>query len=245
MIRLSVFGTLRVDDDRGGDLSELAVQPRILALLVYLAVARPSGRHQRDRVVGMLWPELDQERARGALRRALHRLRAVIGEDTVISSGTDLLALQPNAVWCDATEFQHAIAGERLREAVDLYKGELLPGFYVPDAEAFMRWLDDERAYCRDQALAAAWGLVVHYESDQQFTSATQLARVVARLAPTDERILRRVLLLLDRHGDRAGVADLYKRFVDRLWDEYEMRPSPETIRLFETIQRAEQPSRG
>jgi DNA-binding SARP family transcriptional activator len=75
------------------------------------------------------------------------------------------------------------------------------------------------------------------YESEEKFTNATQLARVVARLAPSDERMLRKVISLLARHGDRAGAVETYNSFAQRLWRDYETRPSPETVRLIESIQ--------
>ncbi|MGH7617706.1 MAG: hypothetical protein ACREPM_10790, partial [Gemmatimonadaceae bacterium] len=83
MIRLQVLGTLRVEGTDPGVADELLAQPKALALLLYLALARPAGLQQRDRLVGLFWPELDQDRARTALRGTLHRLRHLIGEYTI------------------------------------------------------------------------------------------------------------------------------------------------------------------
>ena len=125
----------------------------------------------------------------------------------------------------------------RLREALDLYEGPLLPGFFVPDSGDFESWLEGERARFQSRAVSAAWSLVERYDGNEEFTNATQLARVVARLAPSDERMLRKVLSLLARHGDRAGALEIYSQFVLRLWRDYETRPSQETVRLVESIQ--------
>lgn len=236
MLRLRVLGTLQVDCDGPDPADELLAQPKATALLAYLAVARPRGFHQRDRLVGLFWPELDQERARAALRKLLSRLRQVAGERVVATRGAEAVALAPDECWCDAVAFDEAVAQGRLGDALELYHGELLPGFYVPEADAFERWLEDERARLADAAVVVAWSLVERHVAQAQLTNASRLARQVARLAPTDERVLRRVLTMLSRLGDRAGAMQLYARFADRLWRELAVRPSPETQQLVAAI---------
>ena len=237
MIELRVFGALGLKGEPQAPLDELVVQPKTVALLVYLATARPRGWHQRDRLVGLFWPELDQDRARGSLRKTLHRLRQAVGEEVVASGGTESLSIGPGTLWSDAVAFDEAIEHGRLRDALDLYTGEVLPGFFVPETDAFERWLDEERAHYRERAVHAAWRLVERYAGNQEYTNASQLARVVARLASTDERMLRRVLTMLARLGDRAGAIAIFTTFAERLWKDYETRPSPETLKLVDAIQ--------
>ncbi|HKP50089.1 MAG TPA: hypothetical protein VJU17_08760, partial [Gemmatimonadales bacterium] len=54
----------------------LLVQPKRLALLLYLAVALPRGFRRRDEILALFWPESDAGRARNSLRQALHELRS-------------------------------------------------------------------------------------------------------------------------------------------------------------------------
>lgn len=239
LIRLFVFGTLRVESQNAGA-HDLLAQPKALALLVYLALARPRGFHQRDRLVGLFWPEIGQEQARASLRKLLHRLRQSSGEDLLESRGTEAIAVQRSSFRCDALDFEDALAEDRLREALDLFQGDLLPAFFIPGNGEFEHWLEEERSYYRGRAVTAAWELVRRYVDDCQFTNASQLARVVARLSPTDERMLRRVMTMLAKLGDRAGAIDIYARFTEQLWRELEVKPSPETVRLMELIHRGE-----
>jgi DNA-binding SARP family transcriptional activator len=235
MLRLKVFGTLQLGDERG-PLVDVVVQPKAVALLVFLALARPRGPQQRDRLVGLFWPESDQERARAALRKTLHRLRQELGEEVIVGHGNEAIALT-SGLWCDAVAFDEALDAGLLLQALDYYEGELLPGFFVPDSGEFEAWLETERARYRANAVSAAWTLVEMFENDNKLTNATHLARVVARLAPSDERMLRKVISFLARHGDYAGAIETYKQFAQRLWRDYETRPSPETLRLIESIQ--------
>jgi DNA-binding SARP family transcriptional activator len=235
-MRLLMLGSFQVEGGAAVDPGELLAQPKALALLTYVLLARPRGFHQRDRLVGLFWPEFDQEHARGALRKLLHRLRQTIGDDMIEGRGNELVGVAPSSVWCDAIAFEQAIAEDRLREALDLYQGDLLPGFFLPGAADFERWLEAERAYYKDRAVNAAWELVERYVADSQLTNAGQLARIVARLSPTDERMLRRVMSMLARLGDRAGAVDVYVRFAEQLWKELDIRPSRETTQLAESI---------
>jgi serine/threonine-protein kinase len=236
LIRLQVLGTLRVEGTDPGVADELLGQPKALALLLYLALARPAGLQQRDRLVGLFWPELDQDRARTALRGSLHRLRQLLGDDTIENRGSESIALAPERVTCDALAFLDAVANDRLRAAVNLYQGELLPSFFLPGSDEFERWLEMERAYYAERFVHCAWQLVEQYEQDSEATNATHLARVVARIASTDERMLRRVITKLYELHDRAGAIEVYSRFAARLRKDYDIEPSAETARLVERI---------
>jgi serine/threonine-protein kinase len=234
-----VFGSLAIDNPPTSDAKDLVAQRKAVALVIYLAVAKPLGFHQRDRIVGLLWPELGQDDARAALRKTLHRVRQTLGDEAIVSQGSEALALAPDAISCDAIDFDRAVADGNLRDALDLY-GELLPGFYLPGSAAFEHWLEQERTGYAERAVDVAWKLVKQFAADDQLTNAGQLARRVARLAPTDERRLRNVLMLLSQLNDRAGAVEVYTRFAARLWNEYQTKPSLETQQLMDKIQRNE-----
>ncbi len=231
-----MLGTLRVEGTDPAVADELLSQPKALALLLYLALARPAGLQQRDRLVGLFWPELDQDHARTALRGTLHRLRQLLGDDTFENRGSESVALAPARVTCDAVEFIDALTKDRLRAAVNLYQGELLPSYFLPGSDEFERWLESERAYYADRFIECAWALVEQYELDSEATNATHLARVVARIASTDERMVRRVMSKLHELHDRAGAIDVYTRFAAGLRKVYNVEPSGETVRLAESI---------
>ena len=61
-------------------------------------------------------------------------------------------------------------------------------------------------------------------------------ARRALRLAPHDEGQLRRLLTLLDRLGDRAGVLQAYDEFTRRLPAEFEAQPAAETQALVAAV---------
>ena len=78
--------------------------------------------------------------------------------------------------------------------------------------------------------------LAERHESNRELTLAARWARRVATLAPSDERALRRVLMLLDRAGDRAGAMYVFEEFAARLRADYQVEPSAETLALVRQI---------
>ncbi len=175
---------------------------------------------------------VDQTRARTAVRKAIHVLRRALGAEAIISRGDEDVALSRELVWCDASMFVEAADDGLLLKALQLYRGELMPGFHLADCWEFDRWLEEQRAATRERAAGAAWAMAQRFENDQQLSDAAGMARWSVRYSWTDERALRRALSMLDRIGDRAGALKLYDEFARRLKAELEAQPSPETIEL-------------
>jgi serine/threonine-protein kinase len=210
----------------------LLAQSKAVALLVYLALA-PAGRYQRrDRLVGLLWPELDQGHARAALRKAIHEVRSALGGEALVTRGDEELALAQGALWCDAVALEHSAEAGQLARAVELYRGDLMLGFHLAQCAEFDQWLQEQRGKAVEQVVAATWALARAFEADSRLTDAAKLARDAARLDWTNERVLRRSLLMLERLGDRAGALRLFDVFARRLQTEFGAEPSPETIAL-------------
>jgi serine/threonine-protein kinase len=229
---LFVLGGIELRGLPSPDADRLLAQSKAVAFLVYLVLA-PTGRHQRrDRLVGLLWPELDQAHARAALRKTVHLVRSTLGPDVLVARGDEELALSPGALWCDAAELRTSADGGQLARAIELYRGDLMPGFHMAECAEFDAWLEIERATALERVVAASWALAQHLEMDNKLTGAAQMARHAARLSPNDERALRRSLMMLERLGDRAGALQLFDTFARRLRAEFEAEPSPETLTL-------------
>jgi DNA-binding SARP family transcriptional activator len=233
---LLLLGGVELRGVSADDAGQLLAQSKTVAFLSCLALS-PPGRHQRrDRLVALLWPELDQAHARAALRKAVHAARQALGAEALLSRGDEDLVLAPGALWCDAAEFIALTDMGRTADALELYRGELLPGFHLSECGEFDRWLEEQRTGLRHRAAAAAWGLAKDLEIDSQYTEAGVWARRAAGYVWTDERKLRHALQMLDRVGDRAGALRLYEDFVYRLRTELDAQPSPETASLVATL---------
>lgn len=215
-----------------GKADRLLGHSKAVALLAYLILAQPGRRQRRDLLVGLLWPMLDQAHARAALRKAILAVRTALGSASIVSYGDEDLAMAPGGLWCDAAEFTTAIESGQPARALDLYRGDLMPGFHLPECGDYQSWLEATRAAAIERVVAAAWAMARDCEGSSRMTDAAGWARIAARHAWTDERVLRRALLMLERLGDRAGAMNLFDGFARRLRAELDAEPSAETAAL-------------
>jgi adenylate cyclase len=237
LIRLHLLGTVDLRRD-AVEVRSVLSQPKRLALLAYLASAAPRGFHSRDTLLALFWPESDGDRARNSLRQALHQLRRSLGDDVVVGRGDREVGLDPELFWCDAAEFDQALQEGRFEDALKLYRGDLLPGFFIDDAAEAERWLEEERARRRRDAVDAATKLAEREEARGEWRAAALWAERALSFAPTEEAALRRLLVLLDRAGERAAALSAYADFERRLQAEYGLTPSAETLRIVEQLRR-------
>jgi len=241
MVEFQLLGVLRLTTDTGRDARSLVAQPRRLALLAYLAAATPRGTHRRDTLLALFWPEFNQARARAALRQSLYVLRDVLGPAALVSEGNEEVGLGFSTVRCDVVEFDRLIESGHLREALDVYRGHLLEGFFISDAPEFERWLEVERARRRDRARRCASMLIDRADADGDVAAAASWARLAVQLAPDDEGLVRRLIVLLDAQGDRVGAAAVYEEFAQRVAQEYAVQPAAETKALMGEVRAREQ----
>ncbi|HEY0671710.1 MAG TPA: BTAD domain-containing putative transcriptional regulator [Longimicrobiales bacterium] len=213
-----------------------------MALLIFLAAARPRGFHSRDTLLGLFWPEADDAAARNALRQALHYLRRSLGDDALASRSDRDVGVDTTRIWCDAVAFDLAIEEKRFSDALELYRGDFLPGFFVEEAPEIERWLDEERTARRREAVNAAWHLAGREEQNGHLRAAILFARKAVGLTPFDEEAVRRLVGLLDRAGEPAAAIEAFEEFERRLTAEYGITPAAETVEQIDAIRTRKNP---
>jgi DNA-binding SARP family transcriptional activator/Tol biopolymer transport system component len=231
MIEFRTLGALDLRRKGGRELDSLLAQPKRIALLTYLCLAKPHGFQRRDTILGLFWPDSDQTRARASLRRALHVLRLSLGDSALQSRGDDEIAVNLDEVWCDVHAFETQLAQNHPLDALELYRGDLLPGFYIDEAPSFERWLSAERTRFRSMAASAAGLAAKSEEARRNFTAAVSWAREAANLSD-DEQAVRQLMEVLIRAGDQAGALRVYERFAARLVADLGAQPSIETATI-------------
>jgi DNA-binding SARP family transcriptional activator len=239
VIELRTLGTLDLHSAEGRELHTLLAQPKRVALLAYLCIAQPHGFHRRDTLLGLFWPNSDQEHARASLRKSLHVLRRALGEDAILSRGDEEVAVDFARVSCDVVSFKDLIDGNRFQDALQVYGGDLLTGFFVDDAPEFEHWLHSERTRLRAYAARAAYAAAENLEKDGDLLGAERLARRSLELADTDERALRKLIELQFKAGNHTAAIESYEAFARSLAADYQTQPSTETRALIEQLRSA------
>jgi serine/threonine-protein kinase len=184
-----------------------------------------------------LWPERDVERARQLLNQAVHSLRRALGAEAVLSAG-DELQLNAAVVSCDVAAFEEAVAGGHAQQAVALYSGPFLDGFFLDGAPEFERWVDRERDRLAASCAKALEGLAESAEQAGDSGAAVEWWKAREALDPYDSRVALRLMQALDRAGNRAGALQHALTHQQLLREDLEIEPAPDVLALVERLRR-------
>jgi predicted ATPase/DNA-binding SARP family transcriptional activator len=229
MLRICLLGHFEVM--LNGAAVEVDSRP-VQALLAILTL-KSEAPLPRDQLAGTLWPDSDESNARGNLRHALWRLRQAIGDDYLAVTKTHL-GLDPDADWtADVHDLERAgrtrpeTAG--LEQAVELYRGHLLPGFYE-------EWtaLERDRLEALFQRLIQT--LVEALTDEGRWPDVLTWAERWIALGHSPEPAFRALMQAHAALGDAAAMATAYQRCRDALMDDLGVEPSPETEALFDRL---------
>ena len=202
MLRLRTFGAAFVERD-GDVLRGAAAQRRVVALLAVLAVARDEGV-SRDRLVGLLWPESEPEKARQALAQAIYHTRRAVAEEQLFVATADL-RLNRDIITSDVAEFEQALEADDLDRAVSLYAGPFLEGFYVGGTSEFERWASEQRKRLADLCAVALERLASAAETGADYHLAVRWRKRRAALDPLNSRVAMDLMVAMAAAGDPAG----------------------------------------
>ena len=161
-LRIYLFGSPRVERD--GERQSLR-RRKSVALMSYLLVTGQP--HGRETLAAMLWPENEAAKAKANLRRDLHWLRQLLGEDVFLSNWLQVELNSAIETWVDVLAFARFLERAEqtdesakkfalLQEAAVLYEGDFLAGFNLRDSPQFDEWQFFQRDQYRQQ-VAEVW----------------------------------------------------------------------------------------
>lgn len=220
---------------------------KVRALLAYLACQRRRS-FSRDHLAGLFWPEREPETARHALRQAVYNLRSKLGDEgsslirtTHLEIGLDRAA----DFWLDVDAFEEALRAGSMGEVADshhlstaaqLYRGELLTGFFVKECPEFEDWLVTEQTRLREAAVEGLRKLVENYRRRGEYRFGVHYARRLVAIEPLSEEAHRELMRLFALSGQRNRALAHYEELLNLLREELGVQPLPETKALYESI---------
>ncbi len=95
------------------------------------------------------------------------------------------MALDPEAVWCDAIAFEDFLSSGELGQAVELYRGPMLEGFLLRGSVDFDQWVERERDRLARAYTAALEELANQATQRREREAAVQWWRRLAEQDPT------------------------------------------------------------
>ncbi|MCA9979226.1 MAG: tetratricopeptide repeat protein [Anaerolineales bacterium] len=212
------------------------------AILIYLAV---TGQPQtRLWLASLLWPDVAESRALKNLRDILPTLRQQLADCLLITRKT--VALDPELAYeLDVAQFvqlpQATLTEDQRHEMVNLYRGEFLSGFYVPQAEPFAEWQMMWRERLHELALTQMDELVAQMlPQPALWQMGLALTQRVLALEPWRESAHRQRMLLLAFMGQRNTAVAQYALCRQTLADEFGIEPTQQTQTLYAQIMAGE-----
>ncbi len=217
---------------------------RARALLYYLAAE--GAPQSRDHLIALLWPELDESRARHALRSTLYQLRR---SGLPIEADRETVRFRPATRlrvdlhrFQEATDLIHApdappgpMTLAHLTELANLYRGDFLEGFYL-DSVGYEDWLYLERERWRSLYLDLLDRLIEAQIEAGHYLQALDRARQALATDALQERFHRVVMQLLAWLGQRTEALAQYERCVQLLREKLGTAPLEETEALHRAI---------
>ena len=210
------------------------------ALTAYLALS-DNAQDTRERLVGLLWSESDEEHARASLRQAVHDIKLAFdnAEFTGFRVDKQTLSLVRERRACDVDEVQRRVMQLELAAAAQgVVHSRLLDSQRITDNllsdldnvdPAFQVWLLTKRQLLHDR-LTLALERLLPAEGDSREASAAALA--LLNLDPTHEIACRHLIRARVARGDVGGALKIYKALWDLLEEDYDIEPSKETQAL-------------
>ena len=228
-LRLHTLGGLVLLVD-GEVTTGTATQRRRLALLALLEVARSRGL-SRDKILAYLWPESSAERARHGLNQLLYAQRRFLGVERLFL-GNKTLRLDRELMAADVWEFDDACDSGASEEAVRLYGGPFLDGFFLRGAPEFERWVESERRRLAQRCVEALDVLATAATAIGDHPRAAEWWRRAVEVNPFDTVVVIRLVEARIAAGDSAGAMRQAQQHQELLRTQLGLAPHPKVAQL-------------
>jgi len=223
---------------------------KVQELFCYLLLHRNHSL-PRETLAGLLWPDTTTIQSKKNLRQALWQLQSALGSQTEPINDRVLL-VEPEWVqlnleanfWLDVVIFEkafdlvqkvpgHELDAQRvqvLQDAVQLYQGPLLEGWYQD-------WCLLERERLQNMYLTMLDKLMGYCEVCRDYETSLLYGMRIMCYDRARERTHRRLMRLYYLLGDRAEALRQYERCAAALDEELGVNPSKSTLALYKQIQ--------
>jgi DNA-binding SARP family transcriptional activator len=204
--------------------------------------------HNREKLATLIWAEGSPSQTKKNLRQALWHIQSGLsaddGQEKILSVDQHLVSINSAAaLWLDIADFEaafdqvqerpgreltvHEVAA--LKNAVRLYKGDLLEGCY-------QEWCIYERERYLAMYLSILDKLLSYCEAHHEYETGIAYGTEILRHDPARERTHRRLMQLHFECGNRSAALQQYAACVAALARELNVGPSVSTDELYQRI---------
>jgi len=237
-------------------------------VLFCFLLSRTDRRARYQEVIDALWPSLQQAEAVRALERSVSSLQQVLPplqrrsteEELLHDEGGQLDLAGQAQIWVDADAFEGLLSNSKnlpladvshlareegenrplpseLDMALALYRGDFLSD--VQDAE----WAVGRRRIVRRKWVGLLLDLSDQHMASGALSNAVEILDRLLAKDTANEAAIQRMLVALTQLQRRGEALHMYQRFTKALQQEHGLRPSFETVALYDALLRGEEVS--
>ncbi len=246
-LKVHLFGQFRLEW-AGKSLREPSAA-KAQELFCYLLLY-PHRAHHRESLANILWADAANSQSKQYFRRALWQLHSALteamgsAEADIICVDGDWIQLNPKAkIWVDAIHFEKCcqsgqkVSGHqlevntanRLQEAIQLYQGDLLEGWY-------QEWCLFERERLAQLYLGTLDKLMAYCETSGAYETGITYGRQVLWHDRVREHTHRQMMRLYYLSGNRSAALQQYEQCAAVLAEELGVQPMPSTKMLYDQL---------
>lgn len=251
MLTVRLFGKFQIECHPQAPCKVPGGKPQ--ELLCYLMLHRHQAQ-PRETLAALLWPDCEAAKSKKCLRQVLWQLQMAlktvfkdrrhqilsIDGDSILLDGDDSLQIDVDAFEKAYRQGQSAAGSQIdsarvqvLREAVQLYRGDLLEGFYQD-------WCLLERERLQNCYLSMLDKLMRHCLEQGDYQSGIDYGERVLRLDRAHERSHQLLMMLHYHNGDRTAALRQFERCRAALREELGAEPCGQTVKLYEEMRIAQ-----
>lgn len=244
-LKIHLFGkfSVRYDDQPAPGFDAYKEQE----LLSYLLLHR-NRPHSREALAGLIWGDVPTEKSKKYLRQALWHIQAALDARlegaAVMNVEHDWVQFNTcDALWLDVEAFERAFMLVRdrrgadldeeqlaaLQGAVQIYRGDLLEGWY-------QEWCLYERERLQNIYLVMLDKLMCFCEAHGKFELGQHYGSLVLRHDRAHERTHRQLMTFQYLSGDRTAALRQFERCSAALKEELGVKPDKHTTALYQRI---------
>ena len=238
LLHISDLGPLRIELGGKPLAAEGRASNRARELLVFLAVHPPGPT--KEEVGVAFWPDATTEQVKNSFHVTLHRLRKLLGgAEAVVADGARYAIGIPHIA--DSRRFETELTAalrkndiNAIEGALALYHGDFLQG------EDAGEWCLPIRARLRQLHLRGLFALGQAHEARGRYTDAAETYTRVVTRDPFHEPAARQLMICRARLGERSESLSVYRQLEQRLRDDLQAAPEPETATLYRRLRQNE-----
>ncbi len=241
-LHIHLFGEMQTAQSEG---QVLRLPPSVQSLFAYLILFHERS-HTRESLTNLFWEDIPYKNARRCLSTTLWRLKKELPHDASCLVVSDMGTVQfthTSNHWIDILSFEEKAnyglqlsldqmcpkAATLLEEAITLYRGDLLDGYYD-------EWVLRERERLHLLYLRTLSRLMHYYGQHDELEKGIRYGQRLLAVDPLREQIHRELMLLFIQKGERRLAVQQYEHCRRALADELGIVPMQETAALYEQL---------